>query len=198
MKRFVDLSLSLVAFLFLSPFFILIALTVLCLLGRPIFFIQERIGLDNKPFKLIKFRTMTLDLLEGGQITDSQRTTSFGRFLRSSSLDELPELFNIVLGQMSLVGPRPLLPKYLIHYDAIQIRRHEVRPGLTGWAQINGRNSISWEDRLELDVWYVDNRSLILDVKIMLLTLVRVFQMHGVDTKDGFTMTEFQGTKRDE
>ena len=171
-KRLLDIIISGVALILLSPLILLLILLVRCKLGSPVFFKQERPGLNEKIFTLKKFRTMTDKRDEMGQLLpDSLRLTKFGKFLRSSSLDELPELWNIFVGDMSLIGPRPLLIKYLPLYNAEQARRHEVRPGITGWAQVNGRNAISWTRKFELDVWYVDHCSFSLDLKIIFLTI---------------------------
>jgi lipopolysaccharide/colanic/teichoic acid biosynthesis glycosyltransferase len=164
------------------------------LLGTPILFKQTRIGLDEKPFQIIKFRTMTDQRNEAGELCpDSVRLTRFGKFLRSTSLDELPELYNILRREMSLVGPRPLLPDYLPLYNARQAKRHKVRPGLTGWAQVNGRNALDWKDRLEMDAWYVENRSLLLDLKIICKTALTVLRRDGISSAESATMTRFRG-----
>ena len=195
MKRFFDLLLSLVALCILSPFFLVLVLLIWLFLGSPVFFRQTRPGLRGKPFQLIKFRTM-LDACDeqGNLLPDSQRMTNFGKFLRSTSLDELPELWNVLVGDMSLVGPRPLLMEYLPLYSPEQARRHDVRPGITGWAQINGRNAISWEEKFELDVWYVDNRSFWLDLKILLITIKKVFVREGISENGEATMSRFTGS----
>ena len=179
----------------LLPVFIIIAFKLKSKLGTPTLFRQIRPGFLEEPFEMIKFRTM-LDTVDdnGNLLPDSERLTSFGRFLRSSSLDELPELWNVLKGEMSLVGPRPLLMEYLPLYSAEQRRRHEVRPGITGWAQVNGRNTISWEEKFELDVWYVDNRSIWLDLKILFLTIKRVVLRDGVSHKGYVTMKKFRGS----
>jgi len=164
-------------------------------MGRPVLFKQMRPGLNGKPFYMYKFRTMTYERDEQGTLlSDELRLTGLGRFLRSTSLDELPELFNILKGDMSLVGPRPLLMQYLDRYTPEQARRHEVKPGITGWAQVNGRNAISWEEKFALDVWYVDNCSLWLDMKILLMTLVKVFKREGISAAGEATMPEFMGS----
>ncbi len=164
-------------------------------LGSPIFFRQQRLGLYGKPFVLVKFRTMLDDSCGNGpDVTDADRLTRFGRLLRSTSLDELPELWNVLRGDMSLIGPRPLLMEYLPLYSAEQLRRHEVLPGITGWAQVNGRNSLSWVDRLALDVWYVDNRSFWLDTKIVFLTILQVFRRDGIAAEGEATMPKFTGS----
>ena len=171
-----------------------LALLVRLKLGSPIFFRQQRPGLRGKPFTMYKFRTMR-DVVDarGQPLPDGERLTRLGRFLRSSSLDELPELFNVLRGDMSLVGPRPLLMEYLSRYSPEQARRHEVKPGITGWAQINGRNAISWEKKFKLDVWYVDNRSFWLDLKILLMTVQKVFRREGISAVGEATMPRFEG-----
>ena len=175
---------------------ILVGLLVRLKLGRPVLFTQIRPGLKEKPFRLIKFRTMTTETDERGEILpDEKRLKNFGRFLRSTSLDELPELWNILKGEMSLVGPRPLLMEYLPRYNDRQKKRHTVRPGLTGWAQINGRNSTGWRERLEMDVWYVENRSMTLDFKILLLTIGKVLRRDGISSENHATQEEFMGTE---
>jgi lipopolysaccharide/colanic/teichoic acid biosynthesis glycosyltransferase len=166
-------------------------------LGSPVLFRQSRPGRHGVPFTLLKYRTMTDARDPDGTIRpDAERLTAFGRFLRSTSLDELPELWNVVRGEMSLVGPRPLLMQYLTRYTAEQARRHEVRPGITGWSQVNGRNAVSWSDRFEMDVWYVDHHSLALDLGILLRTLSRVFRRDGISGDGSPTMTEFTGSSR--
>lgn len=195
-KRCFDLAASSVALLSLFPVILATAILVRIKLGSPVFFRQTRPGRNGKPFQMIKFRTM-LDAVDaqGHPLPDSKRMTSFGQFLRSSSLDELPELWNVLKGDMSLVGPRPLLMEYLPLYSEDQYRRHEVRPGVTGWAQINGRNAISWEDKFKLDVWYVDNRSLWLDLKILFLTVKKVLVRDGISGDGEVTMSRFSGSK---
>ncbi len=182
--------------IFSSPVLALISLLVWKLHGRPVLFVQERPGLDAKIFRMYKFRTMADERDEFGRLLpDAQRLTRFGRFLRGSSLDELPELFNVLKGDMSLVGPRPLLVEYLPLYSAEQARRHGVKPGVTGWAQIHGRNAISWEEKFELDVWYVDNWSLWVDAKILWITFLRVLKRSGVSAAEHATMPKFTGSK---
>lgn len=195
-KRTFDLLASSFALLLLSPVIAIVAWQISRKMGSPVLFRQVRPGLDGKPFEMVKFRTMkdALDT-EGNPLPDSERLTAFGQFLRSSSLDELPELWNVLKGDMSLVGPRPLLMEYLPLYSAEQYRRHEVRPGVTGWAQINGRNTLSWEDKFALDVWYVDNRSLWLDIKILFLTVKKVVVRDGISADGEATMTKFTGKK---
>ena len=195
-KRLFDLLMASVLLVLLSPLFLLVALIIWLGLGHPILFRQQRPGLHGKPFDFLKFRTMT-DVRDGQgrYLPDEMRLTLIGRSLRRLSLDELPQLLSVIKGDMSLVGPRPLLPEYLPLYDAQQARRHEVKPGITGWAQINGRNALSWEDKFTLDVWYVDHRSLWLDLKILWLTLIRVLRREGISADGHATMPEFTGTK---
>lgn len=194
-KRLLDITISLIALIFLLPLMSLIYLLVIINLGSPAFFLQERVGKDNKIFKMIKFRTMKNSTDKNGNLlSDNERVTKFGSFLRSFSLDELPELINILKGDMSLVGPRALLVQYLGLYNDEQIRRHEVLPGLTGWAQINGRNSITWSEKFKLDVWYVDNCSLWLDIKIFFLTFWKVLKREGINQSESVTMEYFNGS----
>lgn len=194
-KRLLDITISLIALIFLLPLMLLIYLSVRINLGSPAFFLQERVGKDNKIFKMIKFRTMKNSTDKNGNLlSDNERVTKFGSFLRSFSLDELPELINILKGDMSLVGPRALLVQYLGLYNDEQIRRHEVLPGLTGWAQINGRNSITWSEKFKLDVWYVDNWSLWLDIKIFFLTFWKVLKREGINQSESVTMEYFNGS----
>lgn len=196
MKRLLDTVLALLGLIFLAPAIALVAVCVRCKLGSPVIFSQVRPGLHGKPFKMVKFRTM-LDAFDtaGNPLPDSQRMTRFGSFLRSSSLDELPELWNVLKGDMSLVGPRPLLMEYLSLYSPEQYRRHEARPGVTGWAQINGRNALNWDEKFKLDVWYVDNRSLWLDIKIIFLTIQKVVVRDGISAEGEATMAKFTGGK---
>lgn len=194
-KRIFDVAASGLGLLLLSPLFGAVALLVRLRLGRPVLFRQRRPGLHGKPFMMYKFRTMTDDRdAEGGLLPDGERLTPFGRFLRSTSLDELPELFNVLKGEMSLVGPRPLLMAYLDRYTPHQARRHEVRPGITGWAQINGRNALSWEEKFDLDVWYVDNGTFLLDLRILVRTVAKVLRREGISGEGQATMSEFPGT----
>lgn len=197
-KRLLDITASLFGLFLLFPVFLVVCILVKLKLGSPIFFTQERPGLNSKVFKLIKFRTM-LDSTdyEGNLLSDEARLTSFGRFLRATSLDELPGLLNVLKGDMSLVGPRPLLVKYLPLYSQEQARRHNVRPGITGWAQVNGRNAISWEDKFNYDIWYVENSSMILDLKILLLTVKKVFDREGISAGNHATMPEFKGSSNE-
>ncbi len=183
--------------LILSPILLITALIVWWQMGSSVLFRQTRPGLHGKPFQMIKFRSMR-DAVDakGNPLPDQERLTSLGRFLRSTSLDELPELWNVLKGEMSLVGPRPLRVEYLPLYSERQARRHEVRPGVTGWAQINGRNAISWEEKFELDVWYVENHSLALDLKIVFLTILKVVRRDGINSETGAPVVKFTGTKK--
>ena len=194
MKRIVDLLAALLGLIFLTPVIISLAILIRLTLGFPILFTQTRPGLHGKPFHMIKFRTMTDDRdANDNLLPDSMRLTAFGRFLRATSLDELPEFFNVLKGDMSLVGPRPLLMEYLPLYSSEQARRHDVRPGITGWAQINGRNAISWEEKFKLDTWYVENQSFWLDLKILLITIKKVFIRDGINAIGEATMPKFTG-----
>lgn len=194
-KRLLDILISVTALIILSPFMLVIYLLIRINLGRPVFFLQERVGKDNKVFKMIKFRTMKNSTDKNGNLlSDNERVTKLGSFLRSFSIDELPELINVLKGDMSLIGPRALLVEYLEHYNSEQIRRHDVLPGLTGWAQINGRNSITWCEKFKLDVWYVDNWSLWLDIKIFFLTFWKVIKREGINQSETVTMEYFNGT----
>ncbi|MDI9244982.1 sugar transferase [Marinobacter sp. CHS3-4] len=196
LKRLIDLTSAVIGLLLLWPLILLISAIVRVKLGAPVFFRQQRPGLGGKPFEMIKFRTMKDAVDEqGNPLPDSERLTTFGRFLRATSLDELPELWNVLKGDMSLVGPRPLLMEYLPLYSARQYRRHEMRPGITGWAQVNGRNAISWQEKFELDVWYVDNHSVWLDIKILFLTLQKVLVKEGISGEGEETMSKFTGNK---
>lgn len=194
MKRIVDIIGAGMGLLLLSPVLLVVALLILRQMRRPVFFRQTRPGLHGKPFEMIKFRTMqdAMDA-EGNPLPDAERLTRLGRFLRSTSLDELPELWNVLIGEMSLVGPRPLLMEYLPLYSPEQARRHEVRPGVTGWAQVNGRNAISWDEKFALDVWYVDNRTIWLDLKIIWLTIRKVIKREGISASGEATMSKFTG-----
>ena len=195
LKRAFDVSLSAISIVVLAPLFILIALFVYLKLGTPILYRQKRPGWHGEPFNLIKFRSMLEANDEAGKpLPNEQRITPFGQFLRSSSLDELPELWNILRGDMSFVGPRPLLMDYLPLYNDRQARRHEVRPGLTGWSQVNGRNSISWEEKFELDIWYVDNASFGLDIRIILMTFLQVLRREGISHEGDVAMPRFRGS----
>jgi lipopolysaccharide/colanic/teichoic acid biosynthesis glycosyltransferase len=199
LKRPMDFVLALIAFIVLSPLMLIFAILVRIKLGSPILFKQERPGKNEKIFRLYKFRTMTNATDEHGVLLeDSLRLTRFGKFLRSTSVDELPGLFNIIKGDMSIVGPRPLLVQYLPLYDKVQKRRHEVSPGLTGWAQVNGRNLIDWKEKLDLDVFYVDNLKFSLDIKIIFITLKIVLKRSGINSKTSVTMDEFTGNNENE
>lgn len=193
-KRVLDILGAGIGLLLLSPVLLVVSLLILRQMGRPVFFRQIRPGLHGRPFGMVKFRTMrdALDA-EGNPLPDSERLTRLGRFLRSSSLDELPELWNVLRGEMSLVGPRPLLMEYLPLYSPFQARRHEVRPGVTGWAQVNGRNAITWDEKFALDVWYVDNQSLWLDLRIIGLTIRKVLRREGISAAGEATMPKFTG-----
>ena len=195
LKRVFDVLVSAVALLLLCPVILFVAWQISRRMGSPVLFRQVRPGLHGKPFQMVKFRTMK-DALDaaGNPLPDAERLTPFGQFLRSSSLDELPELWNVLKGDMSLVGPRPLLMEYLPLYSPEQARRHEVRPGVTGWAQVNGRNTLSWEDKFKLDVWYVDNRSLWLDIKVLFLTVKKVLVRDGISAEGEATMSKFTGS----
>lgn len=194
LKRAMDLAIAFVALVLLLPVVLAVACLVRLKLGSPVLFCQQRPGLHGKPFTMIKFRTMAEAVdSQGVALPDECRMTRLGSFLRATSLDELPELINVLKGDMSLVGPRPLCMEYLPLYSSEQARRHCVKPGVTGWAQVNGRNSISWERKFELDVWYVDNRSFMLDVKIMIMTLVSVLKRDGISSDSYVTMEDFKG-----
>jgi lipopolysaccharide/colanic/teichoic acid biosynthesis glycosyltransferase len=195
-KRFFDFCVALGALTVLLLPLAVVALLVRVKLGQPVLFRQVRPGLHGQPFMMVKFRTMTDAREANGQwLSDADRLTAFGRFLRSTSLDELPELWNVLRGEMSLVGPRPLLMEYLPLYSAEQLRRHEVRPGITGWAQVHGRNALSWEDRFKLDVWYVDNQSVWLDLRILGMTVRKVLAREGIHAAGEATVSKFTGSK---
>ncbi|MHC4553116.1 MAG: sugar transferase [Planctomycetota bacterium] len=196
MKRLFDFLMTLLAVLVLWPLMLVVAVLVRVKLGSPVLFCQERPGLKGRPFTMYKFRTMISQTHDeqGNQLPDEKRLPPFGQWLRATSLDELPELFNVLKGDMSLVGPRPLMMKYLDRYTPEQNRRHEAKPGITGWAQINGRNNITWEEKFELDVWYVDHRSLWLDLKILFLTFWQVVKRSDVAKEGHVTVDEFMGT----
>ena len=197
MKRVFDIALAAMTLLAFLPLLFVLALCVRCFIGSPVLFRQERPGLDGKPFTLLKFRTMTEARAPNGDLLpDGERLTPFGNWLRSTSLDEIPELWNIVKGDMSFVGPRPLLLEYLPLYSPEQARRQSVRPGLTGWAQVNGRNRLSWEEKFTFDVWYVDHRTFILDLKILCLTVVQMLRGHGINAEGNPTMPRFKGSAR--
>jgi len=193
-KRFFDFFVASLGIVVLTPLFLILYFLILWNLGKPVIFTQMRPGLRGKPFKLYKFRSMTNQKdREGNLLSDRERLGAFGKFLRAMSCDELPALWNVIKGEMSLVGPRPLLMEYLPLYNQKQARRHEVKPGITGWAQVNGRNAISWREKFDLDVWYVDHQSLWLDVKILLLTIKKVFLKEGITETGEVTMSKFTG-----
>lgn len=193
-KRLFDIVVSAIALLVFLPLILILIILVRIKLGSPVFFTQTRPGRDGKPFQMVKFRSMTnAKDAEGNLLPDDQRLPKFGKLLRSTSLDELPELWNVLKGDMSLVGPRPLLMQYLDRYTPEQRRRHEVRPGITGWAQVNGRNNVPWEERFKMDVWYVDNHNLLLDIKILWMTVLKVVKRSDVSQEGHATMTEFMG-----
>ncbi|MEC0706580.1 sugar transferase [Bacillus haynesii] len=195
-KRFFDLALSVILLVALSPAMILTACLIRWKIGSPVLFRQTRPGLNGEPFTLYKFRTMTDERDEAGNLlSDEKRLTKTGRLIRKTSLDELPQLINVIKGDLSLVGPRPLLMEYIPLYTKRQWRRHEVKPGITGWAQINGRNKVTWEEKFELDVWYVDHRSFLLDLKILLLTFVKVLKSEGVSQDRHVTAEKFRGRR---
>jgi len=198
LKRTFDLLVSLILLILLSPVLLVIAVLVRIKLGRPVLFSQERPGLHGRLFRLYKFRSMRdAHGTDGRLLPDDERLTKFGRFLRASSLDELPELFNVIKGEMSLVGPRPLLVAYLERYTPEQARRHEALPGITGWAQVNGRNALSWEAKFKLDVWYVDNRTFWLDLKILFLTIWKALKREGISAPGSATAPEFMGSEKE-
>ena len=197
MKRVFDFGVATIGLVLLSPVLLIVALLIRVKLGSPVLFTQTRPGYRGRPFRLSKFRTMTNErAISGELLPDGDRITALGRFLRSTSLDEIPGLWAVVKGDMSLVGPRPLLMEYLPLYSREHARRHDVAPGITGWAQVNGRNAISWEDRLALDVWYVDHRSMVLDLKILWRTIGRVFRRQGISAANEVTMPRFTGSAR--
>jgi lipopolysaccharide/colanic/teichoic acid biosynthesis glycosyltransferase len=196
MKRLFDFLASATGVLLLGPLFLIVAAGCLLCQGRPILFSQERPGTAGRVFRLWKFRTMRRDQGVTGESSDADRLTRWGRFLRATTLDELPQLWNVLCGEMSLVGPRPLLVEYLPLYSLEQSRRHEVRPGLTGWAQVRGRNALTWEEKFKLDVWYVDHRSIWLDLKIILLTVLTVLSCRGITQKGSSSMEKFTGNEK--
>ena len=195
-KRLFDIFFALGWLVLFTPLMLVVAGLVRLKLGSPVLFIQERPGLRGRPFRMVKFRTMTDERGPDGQLLpDEVRLTAFGKFLRATTLDEFPEMWNVLVGDMSVVGPRPLLMRYLPRYDAFQARRMEVKPGVTGWAQVNGRNTLSWEQKFAYDVWYVDHRNLWLDLKIVVLTFFKVFARSGIDAATGGAVEEFRGGK---
>jgi len=194
LKRLFDFVLATAAILILSPVILIVTLLIWLYLGKPVFFCQQRPGLHARPFIVYKFRTMSLACDANGEaLPDSERMTALGTFLRKYSLDELPQLFNVVKGDLSLIGPRPLLMEYLPLYSKEQARRHNVRPGISGWAQVNGRNAVSWEDRFKYDVWYVDHQSFWLDLKIIWMTIAKVLRSEGISQQGNVTMEKFKG-----
>jgi lipopolysaccharide/colanic/teichoic acid biosynthesis glycosyltransferase len=202
-KRSLDLGAAAVALILLAPILAIVAATIRLTMGPPVLFRQVRVGWQERPFRIAKFRTMNDSRdASGGLLPDSQRLTFLGRFMRALSIDELPQLANVFVGEMSLVGPRPLLPEYLPRYNRCQRRRHEVKPGITGWAQVNGRNGLTWEQKFELDVWYVDHCSIWLDLKVLWMTVLQVLRRDGISQAGHATMPEFLGTptpsRRDE
>jgi sugar transferase EpsL len=196
MKRLFDCLVSFILLILISPILLVIVVLIRIKLGQPILFKQQRPGLHAKPFYIYKFRTMTDGRDElGNLLPDEKRLTSFGKLLRSFSIDELPQLFNVIKGELSLVGPRPLLMDYLPRYSSEQARRHDVKPGITGWAQVNGRNAITWEEKFKLDIWYVDNHSFWLDMKILWMTALKVIKSEGISQKGQATMEAFKGSR---
>ena len=195
-KRAFDIIVSLVGLIVAGPVLLIVAVLVRIFLGSPVLFRQQRPGLNAQPFEILKFRTMTDALAaDGALLPDSDRLTAFGRFLRASSLDELPELWNVLKGEMSLIGPRPLLMEYVPLYNDTQFRRHAMRPGITGWSQVNGRNAIGWDQKFALDVWYVDNQSMLLDVKILFMTVSSLVRREGINASENVPMPKFTGSK---
>jgi sugar transferase EpsL len=196
-KRSLDFLVSSILLVFLGPVLLVVALVTYIVLGAPVLFVQSRPGLNGRSFEIVKFRTMVKKINDNESfVSDEKRLTDLGKFLRSTSIDEIPELWNVIKGDMSLVGPRPLLMEYLPLYNKEQGRRHEVRPGITGWAQINGRNSIPWEEKFKLDVWYVDNQSFWLDLEILFQTVKKVFLREGISAEGEVTMPRFTGTPK--
>ena len=195
-KRAFDIIVSLVGLIVAGPVLLIVAVLVRIFLGSPVLFRQQRPGLNAQPFEILKFRTMTDAVgTDGALLPDSDRLTAFGRFLRASSLDELPELWNVLKGEMSLIGPRPLLMEYVPLYNDTQFRRHAMRPGITGWSQVNGRNAIGWDQKFALDVWYVDNQSMLLDVKILFMTVSSLVRREGINASENVPMPKFTGSK---
>jgi len=197
LKRAFDIVFSAGWLIGFAPLLLVVAILVRLKLGSPVLFVQERPGLRGRPFRMVKFRTMTDERGPDGELLpDEQRLTPFGKFLRSSTLDEFPEMWNVLTGDMSVVGPRPLLMRYVPRYSPFQARRMEVKPGVTGWAQVNGRNSLSWEEKFALDVWYIDHRSFWLDMRIVVMTFFKVFARSGINSGEGKTMDEFRGAEK--
>ncbi|MFM8549357.1 MAG: sugar transferase [Verrucomicrobiota bacterium] len=198
LKRAFDIVFSAAWLLGFAPLLLVVAILVRLKLGSPVLFIQERPGLRGRPFRMVKFRTMTDERGPDGELlSDAVRLTAFGKFLRSTTLDEFPEMWNVLVGDMSVVGPRPLLMRYLVRYDAFQARRMEVKPGVTGWAQVNGRNALNWDEKFALDVWYVDHRTFWLDMRIVVRTFFKVFARSGINSDKSATMEEFRGSLKD-
>lgn len=198
LKRAFDIVFSAAWLLGFAPLLLVVAILVRLKLGSPVLFIQERPGLRGRPFRMVKFRTMTDERGPDGELlSDAVRLTAFGKFLRSTTLDEFPEMWNVLVGDMSVVGPRPLLMRYLVRYDAFQARRMEVKPGVTGWAQVNGRNALNWDEKFALDVWYVDHRTFWLDMQIVVKTFFKVFARSGINSDKSATMEEFRGSLKD-
>lgn len=198
LKRLFDLLLSITTLIVLSPLIIFLIILNFVKIGRPIFFIQTRPGLNEKPFNLIKFRTMdNIYDISGNLLSDDSRINKFGMWIRRYSLDELPQLINVIKGEMSLVGPRPLLIEYLDLYDSEQKKRHNVLPGITGWSQINGRNAITWEEKLSHDIWYVENQSIFLDIKIIMITIKKIIKRENINPKNQLSMPKFRGKKNE-
>jgi lipopolysaccharide/colanic/teichoic acid biosynthesis glycosyltransferase len=197
LKRAFDIGFSACWLVGFAPLLFVVAILIRLKLGSPVLFVQERPGLRGRPFRMVKFRTMTDERGPDGELlSDAVRLTAFGKFLRSTTLDEFPEMWNVLVGDMSVVGPRPLLMRYLGRYDAFQARRMEVKPGVTGWAQVNGRNALSWDEKFALDVWYVDNRTFGLDMRIVVKTFFKVFARSGINSDKSATMEEFGGTEK--
>jgi len=197
-KRILDIVMSLLLLIILAPVFLILALAIRIKMGPPVLFTQRRPGYKGRPFNFYKFRTMTDQVdLEGKLLGDEERLTALGRWLRQYSLDELPQLINVLKGELSIVGPRPLLMAYLERYTAEQARRHDVKPGITGWSQVNGRNDLSWEEKFALDLFYVDNQSLVFDLKILVMTLLKVLKAEGISQEGWATMPEFMGESTD-
>ena len=197
LKRIFDIGFSACWLIGFAPLLLVVAILVRLKLGSPVLFIQERPGLRGRPFRMIKFRTMTDERGPDGELLpDAVRLTSFGKLLRATTLDEFPEMWNVLVGDMSVVGPRPLLMRYLDRYDAFQARRMEVKPGVTGWAQVNGRNALSWDEKFALDVWYVDHRTFWLDMRIVVRTFFKVFARSGINSDKSATMEEFRGVEK--
>ena len=195
LKRTLDIFGALFALLILSPLILILVILIRLKIGTPVFFIQQRPGKEGKFFNFYKFRSMTTEVNEVGELlSDEWRMTKLGKMMRNTSLDELPSFWNVLVGNMSIVGPRPLLPEYLPLYSVEQSRRHMVKPGITGWAQVNGRNAISWEEKFNLDIWYIQNQSLILDLKIIILTVKKVFKREGINSETSATMEKFKGS----